>query len=345
MYSLRKLLKLRRRWPACLTVLCLLILWTYAASASEETGMEVTEYSLFSFRFATAEEAADLLLSNRDYYENMNQLDLNYRMQKTDATLRELEDFIPLQMRSFTQAEMDAVWDAMSNIESRCLSQGYRLPDAGTLVFAKTTMEEECGARAYTHGTQIYLGQSVLDMGLSEDESHRAVFSSILAHELFHCLTRAHPEFRAGMYSILHFTVEEEDFVFGESIRERMISNPDVGHHNSWAAFEIEGETRNCAVIFTVSRPFTDKGDSFFQNSVTGLVPLDSPDTMYTPEDADNFWEIFGLNTSYVIDPEETLADNFSFALIWGPEGRLYKTPEIIRDMDALLKEAPYLQD
>jgi len=71
---------------------------------------------------------------------------------------------------------------------------------------------------------------------------------------------------------------------------------------------------------------------------VTGLVPIDDMATMYTADEAANFWDVFGRNTDYVIDPEETLADNFADTMIYGVDGKDYKTPEIIQAIDALLK-------
>ena len=50
-------------------------------------------------------EAAELLLSNRDYYDHLNQNDLNFRMQKADATLEELEAFAAAQTLDLTDAE------------------------------------------------------------------------------------------------------------------------------------------------------------------------------------------------------------------------------------------------
>ena len=68
----------------------------------------------------------------------------------------------------------------------------------------------------------------------------------------------------------------------------------------------------------------------FFAYGATGLVPIDDLETLYFTDDAANFDEVFGRNTGYVIDPEETLADNFSYALVYGEEGREYPNPEII---------------
>ena len=283
------------------------------------------------YRFADAKEAAELLLSNRDYYDNLTQNDLNFRMQKLDATLEELEAFAAQQTLDYTDAEKARIDQSLALIQKNCAERGYLLPPLDDIVFAKTTMAEECDAGAYTHGTQIYIGQSVFDSILAypDDSSIQEKFDVLVAHELFHCLTRNHPDFRAAMYGILGFTVVDEDYVF---------SNPDVGHHNSYAAFEINGEMKNCAVVFTTRMPFAKAGDSFFDGMATGLVPIDDLSTMYSSEDAANFRDVLGNNTDYVIDPEETLADNFADTMIFGLEGKEYKTPGIIQAIDELLK-------
>ena len=138
---------------------------------------------------------------------------------------------------------------------------------------------------------------------------------------------------------------EEEKAIIDEAVtaletvcRERIISNPDVEHHNAWAAFDIGGETKNCVVVFTTKKPFEKPGDSFFHEGVTGLVPVDDLAVMYMSDEASNFWDVFGRNTDYVIDPEETLADNFSFTIIYGVDSEEYPNPEIIEAIDALLR-------
>ncbi len=312
-----------------LLLICLFLLISTALCSAED--------STFDYRFADAEEAAELLLSNRNYYDNLSQNDLNFRMQKLDATLTELETFTAQQTLNWTDEEKAAVDTAMAAIEKVCSERGYTLPVTDGIVFAKTTMHEECDAGAYTHGTQIYLGERLLRTGLSEEPEALTFFQETVAHELFHCLTRNHPDFRADMYSILGFTVVEEDYNFAPEIKDIIISNPDVGHHNSFASFEINGDMKDCTVIFTTPKLFEQPGDNFFTGMVTGLVPIDDLSVMYTAEEAANFWDVFGKNTGYVIDPEETMADNFAYTIIYGME-REYETPEIIEAIDTYLK-------
>ena len=54
------------------------------------------------------------------------------------------------------------------------------------------------------------------------------------------------------------------------------------------------------------------------------------------------FYEIFGENTGYVVDPEECMADNFAYAIVYGIEGRDnqgYPSPEIIQAVIDYLKK------
>ena len=298
----------------------------------------LAEGSVLGYRFVDADEAAELRLSNRNYFDNLTRNDLNYRLQKLDATLAEYEAFAAEQTLDFTDAEKARIEQSMALIQNNCAKRGYTLPPMDDIVFAKSTMADECYAEAYTHGTQIYIGESMLKYGFDDNPEDQVFFDTIMAHELFHCLTRNHPDFRAAMYAILGFTIVDDDYEFSPEVREKIIANPDVEHHNSYAAFEINGKMTNCTVVFTTSKPYRKPGDSFFDEKVTGLVPIDDMTTMYTADEAANFWDVFGRNTDYVIDPEEVMADNFSYAMIYGPDGKDYETPEIIQAIDKLLK-------
>ena len=72
----------------------------------------------------------------------------------------------------------------------------------------------------------------------------------------------------------------------------------------------------------------------------TGLVQTEGLDTIVPAEEASDFYEVFGLNTDYTIDPEEAMADNFSYAIVCGADGVEYNSPEIIEGVLAALAAA-----
>ncbi len=286
-----------------------------------------------TWRIAGKEEGVRRLLAREDYQNKFTQGDLNFRMQKVGATLEEWKNYAARQVLPFRREEKHLVNWAMGVIIHICLANGYDLPELGRVIFIKTTMKEECMAAAYTHGTEIYLGEELLETGLSDDLSYQEFFLCMIAHELFHCFTRSNSAFRAAMYDILGFHLMKEDISFSPEIRSKIINNPDVERHNSWAEFTVRGEKKRCGMVFVTKRPFEEPGDSFMDLMAGGLVPVDDPSVLYEAEDASDFWEIFGRNTEYVVDPEEVLADNFGYALIIGPQEERFEDPWIIREI------------
>lgn len=251
--------------------------------------------------------------------------------------MEEYQSFAKEQVEDFTDEEKALLDEYFSAMNQTLIDNGYYLPEMDEIVMIKTTMKEEPGAGAYTHGTQIYFGSMIFEGALSDDkdvrESRREYIRVVLWHELFHCLTRCNPDFREEMYKLVHFEVVGKDYELPPCVQEYHISNPDVEHHNSFATFHINGEDIKCFTDFVTTKHFENDGDSFFDYATTALIPVDGTDTYYTPEQADNFNEVFGTNTDYVIDPEECMADNFSFALAYGREGEDgngYPNPEII---------------
>ena len=308
---------------------------THTADISGEPGR------VLDYRIADKAEGTELLMSNHAYYEGFSQNDLDFRMQKSGASMEEYQAFAKEQVLDFTDEQKMIIDEHMGNIEAAIREHGYQIPAIDQIVFVNTTMKEECDVLAYTHGTQIFIdGNALSKMNEEGDKGYRRL-DYVFAHELFHCITRCDRDFRSEMYQIIQFTTQEEDFVIPVSVREFFISNPDVEHHNSYATFLIGGEPIECFTAFVTTRHFEKEGDRFFDCATTALVPIDGTDTYYTPEDADNFDEVFGTNTDYVVDPEECLADNFGYLFAYGkdgPEGKGYPNPEIITSIEDALR-------
>ena len=287
-------------------------------------------------RYASAEEGRELMLSSDEYYSNFTQNDLDFKMKKTGATMDEYKEFAGAQVGEFTALEKSYIDSCISKMEKVLDKNGYVLPEIDEIVFIKTTMNEEPGASGYTHGTQIYLQDVIVSVNTFGHiiPGFDEYFRHLLWHELFHCLTRNNPDFRADMYSLINFTVVDEDFELPESVLEYHITNPDVEHHNSYATFIIDGEEIDCFTDFVTTKHYDEAQTSFMSCSTTGLVPIDGTDTFYTSEQASNFDEIFGKNNGNLTDPEECMADNFADAMMYGINGKDkqgYPNPEIIQ--------------
>lgn len=298
-------------------------------------------------RFASKEEAQKLILGNTQYYNRLSQMDIDWRARKADATLDELIAFAQEQVSDFTESDMDVVMQCMSFIERQLDLFGCQLPVPDEIIFVKTTMKDESNASAYTTRNQIFLNESFLNR---YNDPRRRIgprgplnLSVLLAHELFHCVTRHSPEFRKKMYDLIGFTIMDHDIEFPEHINRTLLSNPDVEHIDNYAEFTIDGVKRKCALITTYSMPWAEASDQygpavrFFSHLDISLVALDDLAHPFYYEEASDFWEKMGKNTNYVNAPEECLAVNFSYAIIFGMDYE-YKTPELIRSILSALK-------
>ncbi len=294
-------------------------------------------------RYASAQEGRDIMLSNTEYYDGLTQNDIEFRMRKSGATKEELCEASRESVNDFFFFEKWYINSRLARMALHLKLKGYKLPEVEKIVFIKAAMEMESGASGYTHGTQIYLSDDMVTIyalmniipGFSE------FMDKLLYHEFFHCLTRSNPQFRADMYSLIHFTVTDTEYELPACVLEKYISNPDVEHHNSYATFLIDGQEIDCYTAWITTKSYAEAQSGFMSNDATVLVPVDGTDVYYTREEASNFDEVFGTNTGYVTDPEECMADNFAYAMLYGMkgnDGNGYPNPEIIQGIIDYLK-------
>ena len=288
-------------------------------------------------RYASAEEGRELLLANTDYFDHFTQNDIDYRMNRSGATLDELLQATTDEISGFNIFEKYIMDRSIAGMVRKLRKNGYDLPQLEEIVYINTAMTTEgISASGYTHGNEIYLNSTNILFSIipAADE----YFEHLMWHELFHVLTRNNPGFRADAYSLIHFTVADHDFEIPPCLQTRMYSNPDVEHHNAYATFNIDGQDVDCFLVWVVTEDYTEGSNG--APTAVALVPVEGTDISYAREQALNFDEVLGTNSDYVTDPEEYMADNFADAMQYGIEGREgqgYPNPEIIQGVIDLL--------
>lgn len=293
-------------------------------------------------RFASKEEGEEIMLANTDYYNNYTQNDIDFRMQKTGATLDELLEESRRNVQKYSIFEKIYIDHCFAKMQKTLRKNGYVLPEVDEIVFIKADMTLESGNSGYTHGTEIYLDGSVVTLYTFLHAISGDYFDTLLWHELFHCLTRCNADFRAQMYSLINFTVVDDDYEFPACVKDRYLSNPDVEHHNAYATFVIDGKEVDCYPVWTTTMDYAEAQSNFSRCAEVVLVPTDGTDIYYTPGQTSNFNDVFGMNTDYVNDPEECMADNFKYAMMYGMEGKNgqgYPNPEIVQGVIDYLKK------
>ena len=321
-----------KRLFAVLAALVLLsgISAVHAEAVQEETGWttEITAH------FATVEEGQQLMRGRTLFHDQIAESTLAFFLQRKGGTLDEYIEYSAEQVMEFTPEDEQRVNDTLAWLQDVLERHGLQLPDPGEITIVKSTGEEALGSAGYTSGGAIFLGWFAFNPEYYTDDMFRELF----VHELSHCLSRLYPEYRRALYSLIHFTLLDEDIEVPEEIRNQIIANPDVEHHNSCAAFTIGGEKKDCYLVFLTDSVFEKPGDDFFSGMYSGVVPLDGS-RVYRVEEVDDFWDVVGRNTEYAEDPEEIMGTNFAYALTCLDVGfESFESPEILEGIVEYLK-------
>lgn len=278
-------------------------------------------------KFVSLKEARELIVEQDDFTKNLSQFDIDSRVGKTGATLDELQQLRQESCREWTASQKDSVLRCIEIIECNLSAKGLALPPLDEILIVKTSTQEEGQAGAYTRGNTIYLGERFLESITLADSTVQkpmatAMLSNVIAHEIFHVLTRQNSRFKSMMYSTLGFSLMPDPMTLPDDVQSIHISNPDIDSHEAYAEFTINGQKRNCIMTLVTDKPY--EGGSLFGYIKPVLIPLgdtfvpdvtDGKTVMVNINDVPDFNDRMGLNTGYVIDPEECLADNFYMAI------------------------------
>lgn len=285
---------------------------------------------LINPEFYNEEQAAEYL-TDSDYLNNFGTFDVQSRLRCKDCSAENVKAFVAKQVSPWDEESVGTIQRIISYLNKNIESNGYKLPLPAKVPFMLTTMAEEGDCMAYTRKEGIAIKSSA---------TYR-VSANIVAHELFHVLTRNNPEFKAAMYELIGFKTLKSDIAVPESFKNMMISNPDVEHHNTYATFKIDGKDVDCAMFIYSDREWT--GRSFFDYLNIGLLEIDKEKCTLILKDgkpvihrvgeAEDFFDKVGVGTDYIIDPEEILADNFGDVMC------NYTGSELTKSMHELLQK------
>lgn len=291
------------------------------------------------FRFATVEEGQAILSADDAFTRSLSKFDLQSRLKTADAvTLADWKKFAASHVRPWQEAEIKSLSESLARL-AQPLSQ-LALPLPKTVFLVRTSGEEESQA-AYTRGTAIVLPPRML-------ARTPARLDGLLAHELFHVLSRHDGAFRARLYRIIGFELCDE-IAYPRMLADRRITNPDAPLVDCLIELKAEnGRTYTAAPLLYASANGFDakKPGTLFQYLTFRLLVVENENgrwqprllrgepVVIDPKKETAFFEKVGKNTNYIIHPDEILADNFE-RLVQGTPN--LPTPRIIDEMKAAL--------
>ena len=315
---------------------CAANITTYSNSADTAAVQTDIAQSVIGHRYADKAEGIAYFEKNDTYYNNLSQRDLNWRMKKIGANAEELREYAKKQVMDFTDEEKQYIDSRLARISQRFDEIGFKYPLDKDIVLVKTTMSEEMDAGGYTFENYIFLGESLIDDYLDAGEDYAYLMDEVLAHEICHVLTRNDRDFRAKLYRSIGFELGDEP-EFSDEVKTKILSNPDVEKYDCYSYFTVDGKKKKGTVVSVFDEDYKE-GEYAFKYMVPYVVFYDEPDKIYPISEISDFYDVFGKNTEYIIAAEECLADNFSFAVVYGDKAN-YSSPEIIKYILKVMSE------
>lgn len=286
--------------------------------------------------FASVQQAREVLGHPDVWALQLSAFDRSARMRTLEpVTTQRFLEFASDAAAAWT-ADEQGYWSAVIDRLSDAV-EGLNL-EIPNMLLVKTTGEEEFNG-AYTRELpSIILPQERIDIALgrhSEIARDESWDFFLLAHELFHSLSRSadNPGQRHALYTLLGFE-PLEGFEHPAELEERRLSDPQAYYadyaltvQTPSAAADVVAVLQSTMPLEDVIRLPTDGKPAIFGVTETVLLPVDVETGRVLRDDSgalitygfdDTNWvSQMQRNSSYIIHPEELLADNFALLMEW----------------------------
>lgn len=288
--------------------------------------------------FASIEQGRAVLGAHDDFVERLSPFDRAARLRSADEVSEdEYLEFARAAAREWSNDERSRLTRAFAAIEPQLTAL---LPELGApILLVKTSGEEEGGA-GYTRAGAVMLPQALTD----ERELQR-----LLAHEIFHVVSRNSPELKRALYRVIGFE-QCGEVALPPALAVRKMTNPDAPVNEHCIAVQVDGEDVWGMPILLARQERYDPaaGIPFFGYLSLSMLLVERPPggaparvlerngrpALVPFNRVAGLAEQVGRNTDYVIHAEEILASNFE-RLVLGEAGA--PSPEVLERMRAEL--------
>lgn len=326
---------LRLAFAVCVMVVMVAMFGAAQAQPAEPyTGIEGTV-----MRFATVAQARAVLGGDDDWVAATSDF-------QRAAMLGVAPPVTRAQLLAFTvdtvqpwSAEQQARWrTALDTLAPRF--KALRLPLPAEVWLVNTDGRDAANA-PYTRANAVMLPMAALLQGAPRTPPDAA----LMAHELFHVVSRHAPALATRLYATIGFE-PVAPLHWPAAWLPARIANPDAPHDRHAMRVSVDGREALVMPLLMASRTDLKPGESFFSvmevrllevtTSASGpTLPVlrDGQPVWHTPTAVPDFLKQLGGNTGYIIHPEETMADNVSLLVTGRPAGN----PALLKRIEAVL--------
>lgn len=250
------------------------------------------------FRFLEAAEARTFLETPDAYTKALKPLEISMK-QGIPGNLSEADHLIFIGRQALAWNPQDeAIFRTLAGqLNSTSQNLGFKILMPTEILVIRTTDKIDFGA--HTRRNAIILPEGVKPR--------------TILHEYFHVLSRYNPELRDKLYAIAGFKRLKTNPTPKE-VKERLLTNPDALEHYS---IDVEYNQDVVSVIPVLLSRFLKEELTFpidlSQILIFRLLKADG--TKLIGMEETDYLKRIRANSSYILHPEEIMADNFEFLI------------------------------
>ncbi len=279
-------------------------------------------------------EARKILTEKDQFILSLSPFDRASRL-KTESQVSQntFLNFISKQTLDWGSFECTSIESILDSIISKLDKYSLKFPRKISII--KTTGKEE-GNAAYCRGNAIILPQSFVNTPYT--------LKNLLTHELFHIYSKNNPTKRSELYKQIGF-FECSELEFPEELSALKITNPDAPIISCY----FEDKDQKLMPMLFSNEPYNmKKRGEFFDYLEFRLLGVELNKECFSPlykngrlqlfrsDDIQSYVQKIGLNTDYIIHPEEILAENFVLLV---NNSRYIRSPEILERINKVLSQ------
>jgi hypothetical protein len=287
--------------------------------------------------FASQQQGVQLLTTVDDYLLALSPFDRSYMSQtEGEVTPQDFLQFLASQPVDWPPTEVQALEAVLQSVAQQLQPYALDLPPTVALVRVKGGPD-----LPYTRGSFIVVTDSVLQLGTADLET-------VMTHEVFHILSRHNPGLRQQLYAIVGFSQCPELTYPGE-LADLKMTNPDTPIANHAIKVSYMGQSYDVIPITYSPAPYASSMGtdplSFVQLKLLGVqvgqsetLPLywNGKPFALDISQVPAYIQKVGMNTQYLVHPDEILADNFVY-MVQGKAN--LPSPQIPQQMAQILKK------
>lgn len=281
------------------------------------------------------------------FVESMSDFDRQARLRSMVAVSQEQYlDYIGQQLLDWDADSILQVSDVVIEIQKMSLLRYFSFPP---MIYVLLTNGNDENNKAYCRGSNIIVlsrFKTSIKAALAPSleatvpppvpETDPSSWAKSLTHELFHIWSRNNLQLRNKLYESIGYHVSNQLFELPFELQPLKMTNPDVATCSEYIKVQIDGVDTNVTPVLYAKRPYD--GGGFFDYLQARLLilteDLKSIGRTIGYKEIEGFYEQVGRNTTYIIHPEEIMADNFVLLI---KEAKDVSSPEVLDKMKTIL--------